>query len=165
MTALREGGDPAARLRAAASVRASISEPHLLAARIAAREGGGGRLALEPLDAPSLEGVLAARGRLGPQTAVAVVAGAARAIVALERAGLVARDITPRNVLLDAKRGAVLADFGIPPELAPLDRADSDPDLLFRAPEERGGGHRSPRGSVYSLGAILFASVTCMAPP
>ena len=164
-TALRERDDRAARLRAAASVRASISEPHLLAARIAAREGGGGRLALEPLDAPSLEVVLAARGRLGPRTAVAVVAGATRAIVALEQAGLVARDIMPRTILLDSERGAVLADFGIPPELAPLDRADSDPDLLFRAPEERGGGHRSPRGSVYSLGATLLAALTGEAPP
>jgi hypothetical protein len=164
-TALREGDDRAARLREAASVRASVSEPHLLAARIAAKEGGGGRLALERLDAPSLEVVLAARGRLGPRAAVAVVAGAARAVVALERAGLAARDITPLTILLDSKRGAVLADFGIPLELAPLERADSDPHLFFRAPEERGGGNRSPLGSVYSLGAILLATVTGEAPP
>jgi Protein kinase domain len=164
-TAPRHGHDRAARLRAAASARVSINEPHLLGARISARSEGGGRLALERLDAPELTAVLRRRGQLGPKAAVMVIAGLARAVTALERAGLVARDLAPGNVLLDPERGAVLVDFGIPPELVPLDRPDPDPEAAFRAPEEREGGRPTPRASVYSLGAILFAALTAETPP
>jgi hypothetical protein len=163
--ALRRRGQRHAQLRAAAAARASIGERHLLRARVAKSEEGADRLWLEPLEVPTLARVLSQRGALGPKAAVAVVAGVARAVTALEHAGLTARDLTPDQVLLDRERGAVLAEYGIPPHLLPLSRPQPDPSLAYRAPEEREGGDLTPRASVYSLGAILLAALTGEAPP
>jgi hypothetical protein len=153
-----------AQIRSAATIRASIDERHLVGARLSKSTEGDVRLRLEPLDAPTLAVVLR-RGPLRPKTAVTMLAGVARAVDALERSGLVARDLSPDHVLLDRARGAVLGDYGIPPQLVPLTRPEPDPYFAFRAPEERAGGGLSPRASVYSLGTLLLAALTGEARP
>jgi hypothetical protein len=155
--------DRRTRLRAAATARAAVSSPHLLAARIGKGPDGDMRLQLEPLSGPTLARVMR-RGPLGPKTAVTILVGLARAVDALEGRRLVARDLAPDHVLLDRKRGAVLAESGLPTELVPLGRPDPDPKAFYRAPEEA-GGRLTPRSSVYSLGAILLASLTGEAQP
>ena len=153
-----------ARLRRAVAARAALDEPHLLRVSVAKRDGGGAQLKMEVIEAPRLADILA-RGPVPARTAVVLVAGTARAVDALERNGLVARDLAPENILVDRRRGAVLADHGIPPDLVPMDGTNQDPSDVYRAPEERAGRRRTPRGSVYSLGAILLAGLTGEAPP
>jgi hypothetical protein len=161
--ALPRPDDRRTRLRAAATARAGVSSPHLLGARIGKGPDGDVRLQLEPLQGPTLARVMR-RGPLGPKTAVTILVGLARAVDALEGRRLVARDLAPDHVLLDRKRGAVLAEYGLPPELVPLGRPDPDPKAFYRAPEEA-RGRLTPRSSVYSLGAILLASLTGEAQP
>jgi hypothetical protein len=145
-------------IRDAAMARASIQERHLVRARVSRMADGGVRLDLEPLSAPALSSVLG-RGPMPPRAAVTMVAHLAKAVDALERRHLAARDLAPDSVLLDNARGAVLVDYGIPPQLLPLSRPDPDPNFAFRAPEETSHAI-SPRASVYSLGALLLAALT-----
>src|SRR4051794_28346044 len=130
----RFGTSSPSRIQDAARARASIDERHLARARLARGAEGTVQLRLEPLDAPSLASLLA-RGPVPPRSAVAMVAQLAKAVDALEREGLVARDLAPDCVLLNRERGAVLMDYGIPPELVPLERSEADPHFAFRAPE------------------------------
>jgi protein kinase-like protein len=155
----RNRGDRAALIRDAARVRASIVERHLAGARISRNADGGVRLGLEPVEAPTLGSVME-RGRVGPRSAVTMLAQLAKAVAALERSGLVARDLAPDRVLLDRARGAVLVDYGIPPQLMPLQRPEPDRNFAFRAPEETAHGPLTSRAAVYSLGALLLAALT-----
>ncbi len=73
----------------------------------------------------------------------------------LHSQGLVHGDLKPSNVLLDARRGAQLADFG---NLKPTgaDRDQSEPFSAYSAsPNQRAAGPALPSDDIYSFGALL----------
>ncbi|MCB9794973.1 MAG: protein kinase [Alphaproteobacteria bacterium] len=89
------------------------------------------------------------------------------ALAEAHRAGVLHRDVTPSNVMLDAdRRGAVLTDFG----LARLEdkRATRSTGALgtagYAAPEIWDGVRADPRSDLYGLGATLYLAATGVAP-
>jgi hypothetical protein len=88
----------------------------------------------------------------------------ASAVNALSRHGLIARDLAPWNIYLHPSRGAILADPGIPFELAPRRSSEARRNLAYRSPEELDGGRVDVCSSVYSLGAILYTTLTGRPP-
>lgn len=118
---------------------------------------------LESCSAPTLARVLARR-KLSTRDAVRVLHDVASAVNALSRHGLIARDLTPRNIYLHPSRGAILADPGIPFELAPRLSSEARRDLAYRSPEELRGGRVDVCSNVYSLGAILYTMLTGRPP-
>jgi hypothetical protein len=151
-------------LARAAATRARIEHRNLLRARFA-RDEGSGRVSvrLESCSAPTLARVLARR-KLSTRDAVRVLHDVASAVNALSRHGLIARDLTPRNIYLHPSRGAILADPGIPFELAPRRASEARRNLAYRSPEELEGGRVNACSSVYSLGAILYTTLTGLPP-
>ena len=151
-------------LARAAATRSRIEHRNLLGARLA-RDERSGRVSvrLESCSAPTLARVLARR-KLSTRDAVRVLHDVASAVNALSRHGLVARDLTPRNIYLHPSRGAILADPGIPFELAPRRSSEARRNLAYRSPEELDGGRVDVCSSVYSLGAILYTTLTGRPP-
>lgn len=121
-------------------------------------------------------GSLADRVDDGPLAEAQVVQVGRSVAAALGRAhdlDVVHGDVTPSNVLFDARGVAWLADFGLA-ELgdpapavdrgtgAPLDDRAVTP--AFAAPERRAGDPATAASDVYGLGATLWAA-SCGSPP
>ena len=109
-------------------------------------------LALELVDAPTLDAWLSAAPRTVAQI-VAVFAAAARGLAAAHAAGIVHRDFKPSNVFVDAEGRTVVSDFG----LALLDGETTMGDSgtpRYMAPEQL-DGKGDMRVDQYSLGVSL----------
>ena len=151
--------DRSQRLILAANTRRSIRHPHLAPVRVERDDHGRVRILLQRDPAPTLSDVLAS-GPLDLRSSLRLLYGVAAAVDALRGAGLVARDLKPDRILVCPRRRAVLADPGIPLDLVPRRARAEDPDSAYRSPEELAGHPIDARSNVYSLGAILLATLT-----
>jgi hypothetical protein len=105
------------------------------------------------------------QGPLGAEALRRLALDLAGALAEAHRCGVIHRDITPNNVLLDDERRPLLADFG----LARLDgSATATATALgtwgFTAPEVYDGQGADPRSDLYSLGAVLYAAAAGRPP-
>lgn len=101
------------------------------------------------------------RGRIPPRAAAHVAAQVADALSAMHRAGLVHRDVTPDNILVDADGEVKLVDFG---SSLLLDEGTDEGSLMtggrdYRAPEVRAGAAPGTAADVYALGAAVGEAV------
>lgn len=124
-------------------------------------------LVMEYVSGPTLEKVLAERGRLPEREAVDVAAQVAAALAEAHRRGVVHRDIKPLNILVRPDGTVKVADFGIA-------RAQSGATLVntgtivgsahYVSPEQARGGYVDEKTDVYSLGVVLFEMLTGRTP-
>lgn len=117
-------------------------------------------LVQEHVEGPTLAALLADRdGRaLDDGDLTRLATGLAEALVDLDQAGVVHRDLTPNNVIVHPVRGAVLVDFGI-------SRADHDPRHTrhgfavgtpgYMSPEQTRGEPATRAGDVFQWGLVV----------
>ncbi|MGC5659461.1 serine/threonine-protein kinase [Micromonospora sp. WMMD723] len=98
--------------------------------------------------------------------AVEVGAQVAEALAAAHRLGIVHRDITPANVMM-TRVGAKVLDFGIATQAGTPDD-DEDGGTFgtpaYVAPERLDGAPAQPSTDVYSLGVLLYETLTGQPP-
>jgi serine/threonine-protein kinase len=104
---------------------------------------------------------VASGGPLAPEEVRALGVRLAEALAAAHRAGVLHRDVTAGNVLLDTPGDAVLTDFG----LARLEQGGTRSTGLlgtagYAAPEVYSGVRSDPRSDLYGLGALLYLAAT-----
>jgi predicted Ser/Thr protein kinase len=124
-------------------------------------------LATEFIDGPSLRQVVQERGPLPLDQALPLLHSIASALAALHGAGVVHRDLTPSNVLLDAT-GPRLIDFGISRALGAMSMTITGQVLgtpSYMSPEQiesaRGAG---PASDVFALGSLITYLTTGRSP-
>lgn len=140
-----------------ARVAAGLSHPHLVAVLDAGVDRGRPYLVMEHVPG----GALADRireGRPPPRGHEALARELLEALAHVHSAGVVHRDVKPRNVLFDGDGRARLADFGIawtPEATALTDAGQVIGTLRYLAPEVGRGEPASPRSDLFSLGVLL----------
>src|SRR5262245_22022882 len=181
------GPDQVARFRAEAEAVARLQHPNIVQVFEVGEHEGRPFLALEYVDGYSLETAVG-RQQLLPRRAAERVHVLALAIEYAHRRGVVHRDLTPANILLqrksDPSQAGSFADFGFGTsefELKITDfglakRIDLEEGLTkssailgtpgYMAPEQAGGGHRSvgPPADVHALGAVLYRLLKGLPP-
>ena len=77
--------------------------------------------------------------------------------------GMIHRDIKPANVMLDVNGKAILMDFGIARMVGGTQHTATGAVLgtaLYMAPEQIQGLHADARADIYSLGILLFETLS-----
>jgi eukaryotic-like serine/threonine-protein kinase len=157
-------------IRTEAQTAARVSHPHLASVYDYGEsiDDAGNPVpyvVMELLTGPTLTQRLADRP-LPPRSALRICAEIAAGLATAHAHGLVHRDVKPGNIVLTGT-GAKLVDFGVA-TIAGSPEAGSNGDVMgtpsYVAPERLLAGTALPASDVYSLGAVLFRSLTGKLP-
>jgi len=123
---------------------------------------------MEYMQGGSLDDWLTRRELLPPKLAIEMVLPVLDALSYLHKTGRLHGAVHPNNVLFDGEGRPRLADFGIfklPTEqvtaFRPLERIHS---MSYAAPEALLGGRLGPAADLYSVGVLLYRSLTGRLP-
>jgi serine/threonine protein kinase/formylglycine-generating enzyme required for sulfatase activity len=124
--------------------------------------------AMNLIEGPSLADRLRS-GPMAPRQAAELLRPLSRAIAHAHANGVVHRGLKPGNVLLDRSDRPYLVDFGLArlrEALPGRSEADVGPaSLCYMPPEQvRGGEDVGPSADIYSLGAMLYETITGSPP-
>ncbi len=153
-----------------AQVAAQVHHPNIVDVYDAGEQDDVLYLVMRFVDGTDLRTVLRAEDRLSPRRAVRITGQVASALDAAHGAGLIHRDVTPSNILLDggpAEEQASLTDFGL---VKHLDTAGVTKTgtwfgtLAFVAPEALRDDPVDGRADVYALGCVLHRMLTGHVP-
>jgi serine/threonine protein kinase len=163
-------GDEAFRARFLRESRAAaaVDSPHIIPVYEAGEAEGLLYIAMQLAAGGDLADLARqAGGWLSPEQAASFVSQMAMALDSAHAAGLVHRDVTPRNVLVDMVAGqpghVYLSDFGLSKGtqstgLTATGEFPGTPD--YCAPEQISGDHADGQADQYSLGCLAFALLT-----
>lgn len=162
--------DAVVQLKAEFRAAAALSHPNLVPLYDLFVESGSAYFSMELVEGVDL---LAAAGLPGhvDAGALAVLAGQlCDALAALHEAGLVHRDVKPRNILVRPDGRLVLLDFGfvrddraVPATPQPAEGLVGT--LAYMAPEQFSGAAVGSAADVYAAGAVLHEALTGAPPP
>jgi serine/threonine-protein kinase len=122
-------------------------------------------VAMRLVEGGDLRGLIEREGPLPPERALDLLSQVADALDAAHAAGIVHRDVKPHNVLVEGDR-AFLSDFGL---AKALDESGASGGSVvgtveYMAPEQWRGEAVGPAADVYSLGCVLYESLSGVAP-
>ncbi|GAA1371689.1 serine/threonine-protein kinase [Catellatospora chokoriensis] len=143
---------------------AALPHPHIVAVYDVAVETDDAYVVMELVDGPSVHTLLQ-DGPLHRDQAVGIAVQTCAALAAAHSAGIVHRDVTAANLLVNSAGVVKVCDFGI----AAWQEA-AYPSLVagtrgYTAPEQAAGGPVDARTDVFGLGCSLYAMLTGAPPP
>lgn len=152
------------RFRAEARTLAELDNEHVVRVYDYVETEGRAYLVQEWVDGAPLADLLQRHGRLSPEQALGVLRGALTGLAHAHARGLVHRDISPSNILVDGAGTSKLVDFGLAvptgvsdPVAGPTGASTSVVGTpAFASPEAVSGAAVTARSDVYSAGALLF---------
>jgi len=160
-----------ARFLREAQIAASIEQPHVVPVLRVGEEDGLLFIAMRLIPGRDLAAVIADDGRLEPERAARIVDQIADALDTAHEQGLVHRDVKPANALVESRRRgehAYLTDFGLTKSMMLSGGLTSTGVVVgttnYMPPEQWEGGRLDARVDVYSLGCVLFETLTGRVP-
>jgi serine/threonine-protein kinase len=124
-------------------------------------------IVMEYVEGETLADLLRRRGRLEPETAVALALQVCAGLETAHEAGLVHRDVKPQNLLVTPGGTVKIADFGIARSLDGTQLTQAGTVLgtaAYLAPEQAAGETVTSAADVYALGAVLYELLTGRPP-
>lgn len=146
-----------------ARMLAQINHPHVVRLFQVQRLDREVGLSMELVKGRTLSSIIKTDGRLGAGDAMAIGVHLCDALAAVHEAQLIHGDIKAHNVMCAERGRTVLMDFGAGNDL----KVDDEPSgrrvtgtPLYLAPELFGSARPTRQSDIYSLGVLLFHTVT-----
>jgi eukaryotic-like serine/threonine-protein kinase len=131
-------------------------------------------LVMQLLSGETLGRRLKREGRLSPETAAAIGAAVAAGLEAAHAENIIHRDLKPDNVFLHREAGSSgevvkILDFGVSRVEIAGDAGGTATGILigspaYMSPEQARGSKPDPRSDLWSLGVVLFETLTGARP-
>jgi serine/threonine-protein kinase len=154
-----------ARFEREARTAARLSHPRIVAVFDAGRHDDRVFIVMEHVAGTTLVEALQRHGTIAASTAASIGADIADALAHAHERGVVHRDVTPGNVMLDRDGRAKVLDFGIARAAQRVPSSTSvHGTIAYAAPEVLAGQHGDQRVDVYGLGAVLYELLTGTPP-
>ncbi|WP_336319160.1 serine/threonine-protein kinase [Streptomyces lavendofoliae] len=147
---------------------ARVHHPHIVCVHDVVEEDDVPYIVMELVEGGSLAERIAAHGPLGAREAARVGLALLSALRAAHALGVLHRDLKPANVLIEEGTGrVVLTDFGIAQLAGSTTITEAgmfvgSPE--YTAPERMQGSLAGPETDLWSLGALLCATLTGQSP-
>ncbi len=158
------------RFRRESQLGASIEHPNVIPVYEAGEADGLLFISMRWVEGTDLRSLIIREGRLDPARAITIVEQIGAALDAAHRHGLVHRDVKPANVLLaaEAREHAYLTDFGLTKRTTSAAGLTGTGQFMgtidYMPPEQIKGERADARADVYSLGCLLYHSLTGHTP-
>jgi serine/threonine protein kinase len=156
------------RFRMEARAAANLSHPNIVTVHDFGYDHDQLYIVMEHIPGKDLKTILRTRGRYSIEDAVSLMVQACAGVGYAHRAGLVHCDIKPHNFIVTPDNRLKVTDFGIARAIStilPDERADvvwGSPQYF--SPEQAIGEAPSPASDVYSLGIVLYETITGALP-
>ncbi|HEX7277262.1 MAG TPA: serine/threonine-protein kinase, partial [Acidimicrobiales bacterium] len=145
-----------------ARAAARLNHPGAVTVYDVVEDEGRPLIVMELIDAPTLAEMIEASGPLAPATVAAIGGELLDALDAGHGAGIVHRDVKPRNVMVDGSGRVRLADFGVASVLDDARMTSGNAVVgspAYMAPEQVTGEVVGPAADLWALGATLYFAV------
>jgi WD40 repeat protein/DNA-binding SARP family transcriptional activator len=151
------------RFESEAQLVARLEHPYIVPLYDYWRDPEGAYLVMRYMRQGSLLTALKA-GPWPPERAAGLLDQIASALAVAHQQGVVHRDIKPDNILLDEAGNAYLTDFGIAKDLTRQEQLTAQGAVIgtldYISPEQILGEAVTPQTDIYSLGAVLYETLT-----
>ena len=149
-------------------IAASLEHAHIVPIYTAGESDGHVYIAMRFVEGSDLRGLIDREGALDVAEGVSLLLQVADALDAAHRRGLVHRDVKPGNILVDESQRAFLCDFGLARHATSVNSVTRDSafsgTIEYVSPEQIHGDDVDRRSDVYSLGCVLYESLTGRSP-
>ena len=146
------------RFRREGQIQAAIDHPHIVTVHEAGEFDEGLFIAMRLIRGSTLKDLIVA-GDLDGEEAVRLLKPVADALDTAHAAGLTHRDIKPQNILVDNRRHAYLADFGLTRNATESGLTKTGQfvgTIDYISPEQIKGEEAGAASDVYALTAVLY---------
>ena len=124
-------------------------------------------IAMKLMTGGTLEDLLREKKRFPPREALSIIRDVLEGLDAAHTAGIIHRDIKPRNVLFDKHGKATLADFGIAKDLKAASQTIAGTVMgtpQYMSPEQSMGATITQASDIYSVGVMLYEMLAGQPP-
>jgi serine/threonine protein kinase len=148
---------------------AAIDHPNVLPVYEAGESDGTLFIAMRWVDGIDLRTLIHRGAGIDPERATVIIGQVAAGLDAAHRLGLIHRDVKPANILITTGTEHVyLTDFGLMKRVRGGDELTDSGEFIgtidYIAPEQIRGDGCDARSDVYSLGCVLFHSLSGRVP-
>ena len=153
------------RFLAEARTAAGLAHPHIISIFAVEERDDLACIVMALIDGETLGARIRRRGPLPPEDAERVLRETAWALGYAHAQGIVHRDLTLENILLERGSGrALLADFGLAGATEAVEAAPVFGTPGFLAPEIIRGESATPQSDLYSLGVVGYTALAGRPP-
>src|SRR5271170_405677 len=150
-----------------AEITASLNHPNIVQVYAFGQHEGVYYMVVEHISGGSLDDRINDRGRITELEGIEIGIAVSRGLeAALQRGGLIHRDIKPGNILFNANNTPKVVDFGLSLSLDTTDHFDGEiwGTPYYVAPEKLEREAETFQSDLYSLGATLFHAMSGRPP-